>query len=99
MEHIDIESLPKELVDQLAKEPSPVGSGMCQAVLGALGSEPTSINMILIRMYQNTGKVFKRTSVMSECARLRKLGVTERVSPGVYKLVDSGNMTAYTGNV
>ena len=99
MEHIDIESLPKELVDQLAKEPNPVGSGMCQAVLGALGSEPVSINMILIRMYQNTGKVFKRTSVMSECARLRKLGIAERVSPGVYRLVDSGNMTAYTGNV
>lgn len=99
MEHIDIASLPIELVDQLAKEPNPVGSGMCQAVLGALGSEPTSINMILIRMYQNTGKVFKRTSVLAECARLRKLGIAERVSPGVYKRVDSGNMAAYTGNV
>lgn len=96
MMDIDIESLPKELVDQLAKEPSPVGSGMCQAVLGALGSEPASINRILIRMYQNTGRVFKRTSVMSECARLLKLGIAERVSPGVYKRVDSGNMTAYT---
>ena len=96
MENIDMESLPKELLDQLAKEPSPVGSGMGQAVLGALSNEPASINKILIRMYQNTGKVFKRTSVMSECARLRKLGVTERVSPGVYKLVDNTQFVSYT---
>jgi hypothetical protein len=83
---IELDGLPQEVLDQLSKKHNPKRHAHVRRYMAAAEAAggPFTADYVLVHLYREHGKIYKRNVVQQALARLSRRGLLQRLSVGVF---------------